>query len=96
MSLARAAMARRAIVIDARDNVASALADLKPGEIFEVQIADQAQRVELRDAIPFGHKFAIAAVKYGAPIGTTTRAIAPGEHVHVHNLESRRGRGDLG
>ena len=42
-----------------------------------------------------GHKIArvpIAAgeavVKYGAPIGRATRAIAPGDHVHLHNLIS--------
>ena len=27
-------------------------------------------------------------LKYGAPIGTATAAIAAGEHVHVHNIES--------
>ena len=27
-------------------------------------------------------------VKYGAPIGSTTCAIAAGEHVHTHNLRS--------
>ena len=34
-------------------------------------------------------------MKYGQPIGRATAAIAPGEHVHVHNIESLRGRGDL-
>jgi altronate dehydratase small subunit len=33
-------------------------------------------------------------IKYGEVIGVATREIAPGQHVHVHNLESRRGRGD--
>jgi hypothetical protein len=27
-------------------------------------------------------------VKYGCPIGTAMWAIAPGEHVHTHNLRS--------
>jgi len=27
-------------------------------------------------------------LKYGCPIGTATRAIAPGEHVHLHNVRS--------
>jgi altronate dehydratase small subunit len=51
-----------------------------------------------REAIPFGHKVAIVAirqgetvVKYGASIGRATADIAPGEHVHVHNLRSVRG-----
>jgi altronate hydrolase len=46
-------------------------------------------------AISLGHKLAarpIAAgekvIKYGAPIGSATRDIACGEHVHTHNLKS--------
>lgn len=42
-----------------------------------------------------GHKIARMAVpagdqviKYGAPIGRASRAIAPGDHVHLHNLVS--------
>jgi hypothetical protein len=27
-------------------------------------------------------------LKYGAPIGSATAPIAPGEHVHVHNVKS--------
>jgi altronate dehydratase small subunit len=33
-------------------------------------------------------------LKYGQVIGRTSRAIKAGEHVHVHNVESARGRGD--
>ena len=51
--------------------------------------------VEIHDD---GHKYArraIAAgeavVKYGMPIGHATRDIAPGEHVHVHNLATNLG-----
>ena len=33
-------------------------------------------------------------VKYGEIIGRATQDIAVGQHVHVHNLESCRGRGD--
>ncbi|VFS54652.1 Uncharacterised protein [Leminorella grimontii] len=32
--------------------------------------------------------------KYGESIGRATQAIELGEHVHVHNVESERGRGD--
>jgi altronate dehydratase len=46
-----------------------------------------------------GHKFALQdiekgadVVKYGEPIGQTTARIARGEHVHVHNVVSHRGR----
>jgi hypothetical protein len=43
-----------------------------------------------------GHKLASQpidagelVVKFGFPIGVATRPIAPGEHVHTHNLTSR-------
>ena len=42
--------------------------------------------------VPFGHKVALCAmkpmdsvVKYGVQIGTATRRIESGDHVHVHN-----------
>ncbi|MBQ4200412.1 MAG: altronate dehydratase [Kiritimatiellae bacterium] len=51
--------------------------------------------VEIRED---GHKYArrfIKAgedvIKYGMPIGHATRDIAPGEHVHVHNLATNLG-----
>ena len=46
-----------------------------------------------RARIPAGHKIAVRAVAQGKPvrrydqiIGFATRDIAPGEHVHLHNL----------
>jgi altronate dehydratase small subunit len=53
------------------------------------------------EAIEFGHKFAVRPirggediVKYGEVIGVAVRDITPGQHMHVHNLEGKRGRGD--
>jgi len=58
--------------------------------------------VVARTAIPAGHKIALRLIaagelirKYGQTIGRAAVAIAPGEHVHVHNVEGTRGRGDL-
>ncbi len=52
--------------------------------------------VVVRERIPAGHKVATRAVAAGSPvrrynqiIGFATRPIAPGQHVHVHNLEVR-------
>ncbi len=49
--------------------------------------------VVLGEAIPAGHKVALVPLgrgepvrKYGQIIGVATRDIAPGEHVHTHNL----------
>jgi hypothetical protein len=51
--------------------------------------------VRLGITVPRGHKVARRAIapgdkilKYGAPIGSAVAAIAPGEHVHVHNIKS--------
>lgn len=81
------------------DNVATALDFLKAGtEIRD----DGAVILTLKNNIPFGHKFALVDISKGAPvekygeiIGEATASIATGEHVHVHNVDSRRGRGDL-
>jgi len=57
--------------------------------------------VTLTNDIPYGHKIALtdipkgeAIVKYGEQIGIATTDIRAGQHVHVHNVESTRGRGD--
>jgi altronate hydrolase len=49
--------------------------------------------VVARDSIPMGHKIATEAIargalvrKYGQVIGVATQDIAPGAHVHVHNI----------
>lgn len=88
----------RVLQIDPRDTVAVALGALDEGQ--EIVVAGSA--LTIRDAIPFGHKVAIKpmktgdwVIKYGERIGMATRDIAVGQHVHVHNVESYRGRGDL-
>ena len=89
---------KAALVISDRDNVATALQPLDDGRVLEVAGVS----VTVREAIPSGHKIAIRAIaagepvmKYGSPIGTATADIAPGAHVHTHNVASGRGRGDL-
>jgi altronate dehydratase len=87
------------LVISGRDNVATALEPIEAGRAITVNGAT----VVAAEAIPRGHKIALrairaqdAVIKYGSPIGTASRDIAPGDHVHTHNLASARGRGDLG
>ncbi len=81
--------APRAIRCHPADSVGIALADLAPGEV----VALAGARCTLRGAIPRGHKFALqphargdVVRRYGEAIGRATAAIAPGEHVHSHNL----------
>ncbi|MFN7706792.1 MAG: UxaA family hydrolase, partial [bacterium] len=49
--------------------------------------------IALSGRIPAGHKVAIRSIeldqpvfKFGWPIGVATQTIAPGEHIHSHNL----------
>lgn len=95
-------MRNKALVIQGQDNVATALTDLRAGEEIAFEREGVPDRVTVAQDIPFGHKFATddivaggLVIKYGEPIGDATCAIRRGEHVHVHNTESRRGRGDL-
>jgi altronate dehydratase len=81
----------RLLLLDERDNVLVAIARIRAGEAVAVAGAPLAVAAD----VPLGHKLArraIAAgdkvVKYGAPIGTATAAIAAGEPVHVHNVRS--------
>ncbi len=79
------------LLLAPEDNVLIAVADLAAGQI----VPDAGRAIRLRQAVPLGHKLArhpIPAggrvIKYGAPIGSATCAIAAGEWVHLHNLAS--------
>lgn len=84
------------LVLRDGDHVAVATRDLAPGE--EVS-SPGAGAVVVRDDVPRGHKVALLPVaagenvlKYGQVIGVATRDIAPGDHVHTHNLGFEEGR----
>lgn len=71
------------------DDVAVALCPLTAGDVQEIE----GMHVTLLDDIPFGHKVALReipagndVIKYGNPLGHTTRDIHIGNHVHTHNL----------
>lgn len=93
----------RALIMDARDNVAVAIRELTAGEALRIPLPDGAIReVTTVEPIPFGHKFATAdigegdqVIKYGERIGRATAPIRAGSHAHIHNITSQRGRGDL-
>jgi altronate hydrolase len=89
---------KAALVISEHDNVATALQPLEDGRVLDIGGVS----VTVHEPIASGHKVAIRAIaagepviKYGSPIGTATADIAPGAHVHTHNVASGRGRGDL-
>jgi altronate dehydratase small subunit len=93
---------KKAIVIDLKDNVATLLADVDANDVVQVMMGDKTNETKVQESIQFGHKFAMKTinkgqnvVKYGEVIGQATQDIGEGQHVHVHNVESLRGRGDL-
>ncbi|MCP5282471.1 MAG: UxaA family hydrolase [Rhodoferax sp.] len=87
-----------ALQLHPRDDVATALRALPAGQTVRVQGPGALENsVLLRDPIGLCHKFALHAIargalvhKYGEAIGQATRDIRAGEHVHTHNLKSRR------
>jgi len=93
-----------ALKVHDNDNVATIFAnDGKAGKTVGVRDKKgNVQKVVLKNNVAYGHKLAVVPIitgrpilKYGEEIGVATQDIAPGEHVHVHNLDSQRGRGDL-
>jgi len=97
-------MSLRALIIHGDDNVANLIGPGKKGELVEcITEGTQGTRtVTLLGDIPSNHKFAVRdipagepVIKYGLSIGRASCAIGQGQHVHVHNIESNRGRGDL-
>ena len=95
-------MAQKAVVLSPKDNVATTLADLKAGDILQLEISGETRAVKLTADVPFGHKFSLAeikpnspVIKYGEVIGLSTTSIKTGDYVHIHNVVSARGRGDL-
>jgi altronate dehydratase small subunit len=90
-----------ALVLHEVDNVATAVRPLGAGENIGVEVGGQTVNITVTQSIPFGHKVALrdikqgeTIIKYGETIGLATTGINTGEHVHLHNVEGLRGRGD--
>ena len=78
----------RILAMHPEDNVALCLDPVVPGDAV-------AAGVTATEAVPAGHKIALRAIaqgkavrKYGQVIGLAGTAIAPGTHVHVHNVSA--------
>jgi altronate dehydratase len=81
----------RLLRISDADNICVVSRTIEAGETLRVGGTE----VTLAKKLPLGHKLAVRAIaagetvrKYDAPIGSATAAIAIGEHVHTHNLQS--------
>ena len=89
-----------AIKLHDEDNVASVFDLVEAGStVLVVDKKGNSYELKVEDNIPYGHKIAIAEIKvgqqvtkYGEEIGIATSVIKVGQHVHVHNIESIRGR----
>jgi hypothetical protein len=81
----------RLLLLDEHDDIMVAVAPIRRGEWITVA----GQKVQMSVDIGLGHKIARRRLepgaqlhKYGASIGSVTKPIDIGEHVHVHNLAS--------
>ena len=82
------------LILNSQDTVAMALHEIEPGE---TQTLPNGKTLVAQGMIPKFHKIALepiniddAVIKYGQVIGLATSIILAGDHVHVHNLKSRR------
>ena len=88
------------LVHDKRDNVGVVVVeDLKAGDEMLCVVTEDDSDFTLvaKQDVPIGHKVALAdlkqgdtIIKYGEDIGRLIAAVATGEHVHVHNLKTKR------
>lgn len=88
------------LVHEHEDNVGVVVVEgLKAGTaMLAVVTADNSSfEVAAKADIPIGHKVALSdlkagdtAIKYGEDIGRFVADVARGEHVHVHNLKTKR------
>lgn len=90
---------KRALMMNSKDNVATALENLEVGARTMVIFPSQEvfKEVTTKQAIPFGHKLAVRlinkgdkVIKYGEVIGNASQDIGLGEYVHIHNVKSNR------
>ena len=82
-----------------KDDVGVAVVDIKSGQSVSGLFLDTRKPVELKALadIPLGHKIALrdfkkgdTVTKYGEDIGKVVAPIKKGDHVHVHNVKTKR------
>jgi len=88
------------IVHDKADTVGVAVVeDIQPGRELTgwIMETDETIRLEALDAVPLGHKIALAdlkrgetVLKYGHDVGRLVADAGKGRHVHVHNMKTKR------
>jgi altronate dehydratase small subunit len=85
------------IILNKKDNVATALKDIDKGASIEVLAENKKDReiIEAKEHINPGFKVSLVYIKkgekvykYGDIIGTAKSDIKPGEKVHIENMSS--------
>ena len=81
------------------DNVGVAVVDIKAGQEVEGRdlVTNKVLKAKATMDIPLGHKIALRdfktgedVTKYGVVIGRVVKDIKTGDHVHVHNVKTKR------
>ena len=81
------------------DTVGVATVDIEAGREAEGLFMDTQEEIKVKalQDIPLGHKIALrdhatgeGVTKYGHDIGKVVNDFKKGEHVHIHNLKTRR------
>ncbi len=87
------------LVHEKTDTVGVATEDIKAGQVAKGLFMDTQDPIEMKALkdIPLGHKIALTdfavgdtIIKYGHDIGKVVAAIKAGDHVHIHNLKTKR------
>ena len=88
------------VVHDEGDSVGVIVVEgVKAGQELTGWVMDQDRTINftVQDDIPIGHKLAIrdledgdTVIKYGTDIGRTIARVGQGQHVHVHNVKTKR------
>ena len=87
------------LVHDKHDTVGVAVVDVKAGQSLEGRSLDTNEtiRAKANADIPLGHKIALkdfkvgdTVLKYGNDIGKVVQPIKAGDHVHIHNVKTKR------
>ncbi len=88
------------LIHNEQDDVGVAVVDIKAGDVVTGKTLDtQEERghVQALQDVPLSHKIALrdfavgdTVTKYGQDIGKVVAAIKTGEHVHVHNVKTKR------
>ncbi len=82
------------IILDKRDNVATALKDVPAGKYFWNDARSKSV-IDVREQIKAGFKVSLGKIKkgeyiykYGNIIGVASKDIDPGDKVHIENIKS--------